>query len=1048
MKFKVMIPLVLVSIMILASFAVISPIPILDNAEAEDTTRSNPLYLHEESYNWTFAKPTFYDDDDPHYSGHTNLTENDWDDIAFVIFFQDKHTEQVFGNDGSYSSKLTSADIYQSVFVNLSGDEVVTGDNQAILLEDFTATWCGYCTAIIGAMDRLDHDDDWWPEKYIGIEYHGSGTYGNTVGSSRKNYYSSTTGIPTWVIDGVDPNVGGNQNPNVTSIDNNIKAKINKRVEPSALNVTAKAGYSSTQAWIDFSVTIEDPEFDNALVDCSVVMIQNAHPRRHGTNSDAYLGWIAQSMKTQRVFNVASNDPVLSDILPAEDSILSGEVEISFNATDPDADDTHILKTVSIREKGTTEWNSIQRTQGKFMWDTATKSGTNYLYPDGEYEIMVKARDYWWDEAEEIIDVTVLNPDPPQISLNEFEMLQEINDEPVMGTLEIQWTMSDDEDDTGLSVDIYYKSNAVSEWTPIVEGLTDVQTYEWDTLNPRVEDEENYKLKLVVTDTDDMTDEYEATSDFRFEINNLDPPTLEVYYPPEEKELSGTGSIKWNADDDEDSPANLRADIFLSSDGGATYFREWADRPNSGTFNFDTTEFDDGDNYKAKVRIRDTDGYSVEKETPIFSIYNNDEPTVEFTSPNEDDTVTGDVELTWDADDEEDPDELTYEIFYMFEGDTYWKSLENAYGPSTGSFTWDTTDQSEGDGVYTLKIVVKDSRDLESDQDTMFLNVYNPDPPIATNVVGPTDSVEKVTTLSWLASDPDPFESDGLKVWIYYRTQDGEWMSVAGAQGIQNTNGYSLDVSDWEDGTYDVKVLVADCQPGEMNKTTEFIYNGIVVDNNDPPNLELTDVPEPQSNQTGQITLSWDGEDPENKGVTFALYYRLAGTDGWIPIDGALRLETTSFIWDVSEMESGEYEIRIVATDKSREKFTTETTTSVFEIYTPVETGDDDDDDDTGGGNQGVDSDGDDSGSSMGLIIAILLIGVILVAVIVVAGLLIMKKKNAEQQIPPPGGLPSGTPPAMPPGQQQSLPVDIRAGGLGPQQNQQQLPPPQQPPNQ
>jgi hypothetical protein len=418
-------------------------------------------------------------------------------------------------------------------------------------------------------------------------------------------------------------------------------------------------------------------------------------------------------------------------------------------------------------------------------------------------------------------------------------------------------------------------------------------------------------------------------------------------------------------------------------------------------------------------------------------------PTVSFISPNDDDTVTGEVEITWDSDDEEDPDDLTYEISYMFEGDTYWKPLGEAYGADGGSYLWNTDNQAEGDGIYTLRIVVKDSRDLESEQDTLFVTAYNPDAPEATNVIGPTDKVEQVTTISWIASDPDPFESDGLKIWIYYKTAEGDWMAVEGAQGIQNTNGYTLDVSDWADGTYDVRVLIADCQPGENNQTSEFIYTGIVVDNNDPPVVDFTDIPAPQSNQTGQITVSWNGEDPENKGVTYALYYRPAGTDGWIPIDGALQLETTSFIWDVSEMESGDYELRIVVTDKSREKLTYEVSTAVFEIYTPAD--DEDDDTDDTGGDKPVDDGGDDESSSTGLIIAVLLIGVALVAVIVVAGLLIMKKKNAAQQIPPPGGFPPANVQAMPPGQQPSLQGDVRVGGLSPT-GQQQLPPPQQPP--
>jgi hypothetical protein len=275
-------------------------------------------------------------------------------------------------------------------------------------------------------------------------------------------------------------------------------------------------------------------------------------------------------MSSQRVFNIPSSDPVISDVLPAQDSILSGDVEISFSATDPDADDLKIEKSVSIRKKGTTDWGSLGLTGGKYIWKTAEKAGSNYIYADGEYEIKVHAKDYWWDEAEQIIDVLVKNPDPPLLNLMEYEMQEQLDDNDVIrGTFDIMWNMEDDEDDTGLLVDIFYRSDSVIEWTPLAEDLMDVSVYSWDTMDPRVQDEEGYKIKVVLTDTDDMKAEVESS--FRFEINNPDPPELEVLYPPEGKELSGSGSIKWTATDDEDIQQLLLAYIYLSMDGGETW---------------------------------------------------------------------------------------------------------------------------------------------------------------------------------------------------------------------------------------------------------------------------------------------------------------------------------------------------------------------------------------------------------------------------------------------------------------------------------------------
>ncbi|RLF68136.1 MAG: hypothetical protein DRN57_04795, partial [Thermoplasmata archaeon] len=598
----------------------------------------------------------------------------------------------------------------------------------------------------------------------------------------------------------------------------------------------------------------------------------------------------------------------------------------------------------------------------------------------------------------------------------------------------------DDEDDTGLITDIYYKSDSVIEWTPLVEGLVDQSEYSWNTMDPRVPDEEGYKIKVVVTDTDNMTAEVESS--FRFEINNPDPPELLVTYPPEGRELSGPGSIKWVATDDEDAQQMLLVYISLSSDGGETWTEIGSEKPNSGTFSFDTTLYPDGDNYKGKVRVRDTEGLFTEAETPLFSIYNNDRPEVDLISPAQEDTVTGEVEITWSASDQEDPaEELTYDLYYMFESDTFWKTL-TLDEPNTGSYLWDTTQLSEGDGIYTIKLVFKDTRGLESDTVTRYFTVYNPDEPGITNPSGPSGPVEKITTLPWTAYDPDPFETDSLKVWIYYKGEEGGWMAVDGAQGIVNTNQFQLDVSNWADGNYQVKIVVSDCQEGEFNRTTEYVFPNIIVDNNDPPTIELISAPDPLANNTGDITFSWDGSDPEGKDVHYALYYRPAGTDGWIPITGALKLTTTSFIWNTSEMETGDYEVKIVATDTSREKLESEVITPAFSIYVPPEKVNENNNNNNNQNTEVTSS--DDGSSTTTIIIAVIALGLVLVIAMLVAGLLIMKKKSASAAFPPPGGLPPGmTTPGMPPSQQQGLPGTVRGGQLP--AREQQLPPPQTP---
>ncbi|MEA3559911.1 MAG: hypothetical protein U9R75_11715, partial [Candidatus Thermoplasmatota archaeon] len=567
----------------------------------------------------TFSKPTFYGDKDANYPAN-DLDNNSWDEIGFVVFFQDQHkTSKTVG-----SNTATVADIYQAIYVNLSGDSKSTGTTQTILMEDFTATWCGYCASIIGAMERLDHSS-WWPDKYIGVEYHISGTYGNTVGGARKNYYCSGSGIPTWVIDGEDMTIGGGTDPNSTSTDNSIKAKINARISPSAFNITAFAGHSDTQAWVNFSFSIEDQTFDNKMVDCDIVMIQDAFPRRHGTNTKARLGWIAQSMKTVNIFqSVSGTPPIISNVLPSNGSVLSGQQVISFDVTDPDASDEHIASTVGVRAVGDSEWTPIVKKDGAFTWKTATQTSGNYDFPDGSYDVKISSIDYWGESAETTFGVDVLNPDDPDLMLDQTFMQEQLDLDGIMeGALNIKWQAEDDEDGSDLSIDIFYTRPDI-DWVQIADGIENTGLYSWDTMDPRVPDGDRYMIRVVAIDSDDQTTEVETT--FGIEINNPDAPTVSIQTPSEGQELSGQPIIRWVALDEESSSIDLTIDVYISSDDGVTWEDLKRGVSSTGSMKFDSTYYEDGGSYRIKIVATDPTDLVATAISDVFTIYNNDIP--------------------------------------------------------------------------------------------------------------------------------------------------------------------------------------------------------------------------------------------------------------------------------------------------------------------------------------------------------------------------------------------------------------------------------------
>ncbi len=964
------------------------------NEDAVGAPTRGVLYGHTESFNLTFSKPTFYGDKDPH-NNNKYVGNNTWDDIAFVIFFQDQHTDTTSAGGNT----VNIADIYQALYVNLSGDSFVSGTDETILMEDFTATWCGFCTSIIGSMERLDHDSDWFPEKYVGVQFHISGTYGNNIGPSRKNYYCSSSGIPTWVIDGVDATIGGGTSPNNSATDSSIKGKINNRIGTSAFNITAKAGHTSTQAWVDFSFKIEDQNFDNKLVDLNVLMVQDAFPRRHGTNSDAYLGLIAESMQSPTIFSgVQGSNPVISNIAPTDGTILSGTVDVTFDVTDADADDAKIISTVEVKAVGGLDWAKLTKSGGVYKWNTAAKSGEDNLYPDGDYEIRISSSDYWEEVGTETIQVSVLNPDIPTIALNDQQIQDQLDDGMIEGGLDIIWMAEDDEDGSDLSIDLYYMRPGM-EWTVIAEDQLNAGVYTWDTSDPRIPDNDRYRVMVKATDSDNMT--VEMAGAFDFEINNPDPPTLELISPREGQELSGKPSIRWTAQDDEDSQTKLSVDIFISQDEGLTYTPVVAGVSNTGSYIFDTSYYDDGEGYKVKVAVKDSTDRSTEVESGVFSIYNNDLPGCRIVSPSEEEMVTDTITVEWSSNDQEDePEDMTFSLYYMFSGGTYWKELATDE-PNTGTFPLDTLDFDEGDGVYTLRLIVTDSRGELSDASQVLFTVYNPDTPEVISASGPTAPVEKAASFTWYAEDDDPYETDGLKVWFYYSTNGEIWNTLE--EGMANTGSYTMDVTGLDDGTYSVKMVIADCQPGEFNRTVEHLFMDITVDNNDAPTIEMTSSPDPSIEHEDTVSASWSGSDAEGDKLYYTAYYRPVGDSGWTTVPGAFRITSTSLNWDISTLPAGDYELKIVVVEDTRDSFESEVITTAFTVKEKAGVIIDDDDDDDIITPQ---DNGDES--NLGLILGIVIAVIVLIIIgLLIGGLLIMnKRKTAANQLPPPGGLP------------------------------------------
>ncbi|MEM4293400.1 MAG: hypothetical protein QXJ27_04455 [Thermoplasmata archaeon] len=130
---------------------------------------------------------------------------------------------------------------------------------RTVLAECFTGTWCPYCPAAEGALNRLANEMN--RTQLAIIEWHVGDAYEATDGScsARANYYG-VPGYPTTFFDGVTAYVGGSTNPNDSTIYNNYKSLINQRLgDPSPVTISISGYLNGNYGIVNAAITVLDP---------------------------------------------------------------------------------------------------------------------------------------------------------------------------------------------------------------------------------------------------------------------------------------------------------------------------------------------------------------------------------------------------------------------------------------------------------------------------------------------------------------------------------------------------------------------------------------------------------------------------------------------------------------------------------------------------------------------------------------------------------------------------------------------------------------------
>ncbi|MCP3920089.1 MAG: VCBS repeat-containing protein [bacterium] len=174
-------------------------------------------------------------------------------------------------------------------------------------------------------------------------------------------------------------------------------------------------------------------------------------------------------------------------------------------------------------------------------------------------------------------------------------------------------------------------------------------------------------------------------------------PKGRVTAPVADVVWSGIQTVRWKSSvSDPDT-----ADIFLSTDSGATYTLIANDVNDSGSFAFDTTGHADGANYRLRVRPRDRDGENGRRITMQgdFTI-DNALPVAALVGPVGGEVWGGGRSIQWITTDE---NPGTVEISISTDAGVTFPTLLSAGVDDVGSYAWDTTGLPDG-AQYRVRV--------------------------------------------------------------------------------------------------------------------------------------------------------------------------------------------------------------------------------------------------------------------------------------------------------------------------------------------------------
>ena len=243
------------------------------------------------------------------------------------------------------------------------------------------------------------------------------------------------------------------------------------------------------------------------------------------------------------------------------------------------------------------------------------------------------------------------------------QLLAPLGGEVFRGEVLVQWQTTDANPNV---VEIAVSSDSGLTFNVIETAVTDNGEYRWDTINnpPTPEEGGNYRIRVIATDIPgNAGNEQISSNDFAIDFN----VPVTTFTPLVSDFVSGTDIIQWDTVENNKDTVEIR----ISDDGGVTFPTVLAqDIEDDGSFDWDSTAFADGNQYKLQIIATDEAGNN--SLADIYPENSAENITIDNTPPTLSNAlltpslITPDtMTINWSKADDNltDPVELTYQLF-------------------------------------------------------------------------------------------------------------------------------------------------------------------------------------------------------------------------------------------------------------------------------------------------------------------------------------------------------------------------------------------------